>query len=465
VYLPGDSTSAVDTAMKNATMNGFKNDVDGVKVQAQQLVTNPTRLKVDVTKTFSTFFARAIGFDTLTVHESATADYDPPVALGSPENSFGYQPYRGVWGAINGYCASREDGDLRASRYHSNRPLNAGTICPLDGPGPYTVSSDYDANGYSYLVEMKQAPTSTVALQVFDGPFRPSGCGVSTPAPAGATCPDSGAFFDGTPNIDTTFEVWDLRNPIDQSDDVLMTSRTFGTSTNGADFNHWDTLTTLPTSPGVYRVKVYTKADQPSSVGSNGWALGARIGGSSVMDTTPLPRCVNDVNEASAGVVYDAGCPHVYAEREMSVFANKAGDTATFYLAEVGRQNAGKTMLITLFDPGEGGQTLEVLDPSGNPVAFSWKTIDPETGWPQYSGSGTSLDISQHVTRLANHQSDFRFSDRKLQLQIDLPDDYNPSGTDWCKLKYQFAGGPGVTVSDRTTWGARIVGNPIRLVE
>ena len=46
----------------------------------------------DVTKTVSTFFARAIGFDTLTIHKSAIADYDPPVAMGSPANTFGNQP-------------------------------------------------------------------------------------------------------------------------------------------------------------------------------------------------------------------------------------------------------------------------------------------------------------------------------------------------------------------------------------
>ena len=54
----------------------------------------------------------------------------------------------------------------------------------------------------------------------------------------------------------------------------------------------------------------------------------------------------------------------------MSIYANLggvAGDTATFYLAEVAALHAGKTMQLTLFDSGEGAQSIEVLDPNGEP--------------------------------------------------------------------------------------------------
>jgi len=236
----------------------------------------------------------------------------------------------------------------------------------------------------------------------------------------------------------------------------------FGTTTDPTVHNRWDTIAMLPPATGIYRVKVSTQADQPASVGSNGFALGARVGGSSGSTTAALPRCVNDANEAAGGITYDPSCPHVYAEKEMSVFANQGSATANFFLAEVSRANAGKTMIITLFDPGEGGQTLQVLDPSGTPATFTWETVDGDTGWPQYSGSGTSLDISQTVNpKLPDHQSASRFSDRKLELKISLPPDYSPTGTDWWKLSYHFA----ASVSDRTTWGARIIGNPVRLVQ
>jgi Flp pilus assembly protein TadG len=474
VYLPGDEAAAKAEALEVAAENGFTNGVDNVTVTATRKPDDPTKLTVEVKQTFATFFARAIGFDALTVSEDATADYAPPVALGSPENSFGFQPYRGVWGAINGYCSSREDGDLRASRYHSNRPSgapwNGNTVCPVNGPGPAVQSNDYDAAGYSYLVEMTDTPAGTVALQVFDGPYRVTGgCGGGLPSPAppvapvGTPCPDSGSFFSGTPDVTTVFEVWNLNGTrYDSSDDVLMSTTSFGTTNNAALFNRWDTIAMLPSGPGLFRVNIRTNAGQASSVGSNGWALGARVGGGPGSTTAALPRCVNDANETGPTVLYSAGCPHVYAEREMSVFANQANSVATFFLADVGRANAGKTMVITLFDPGEGGQTLEVLDPSGQPASFTWQTIDADTGWTQYSGSGTSLNIAATIpSPLPNHISTSRLSDRKVELRIDLPEDYNPTGTTWWKLRYHFDGG----ARDRTTWAARIIGNPVRIVE
>jgi Flp pilus assembly protein TadG len=459
VYLPAQPANATSTALDVARSNGFENGVDRVVVTATQVAETPSKLKVEVKRTFDTFFARAIGFDTLTVRESSTADYSPPVALGSPENSFGYQPYRGVWGAINGYCTSREDGDLRASRYHSNRPRSDGarTVCPESGnTGPATLSDDYDSAGYSYIVEVKQPPSSAVALQVFDGPYRQNGC-------LPGICPDGASFLGGAgiPDITTTFEVWNLNNVVNQTDDTMIGARTFGTQLNTAPgFNQWDTVAMLPSTAGVYRVKVSTLAGQPNSAGSNGFALGARVGGTPGGTTAALPRCVNDANEApSAGLLYSASCPHIYAEREMSIYANNSDSTAEFYLAEVGRVNAGRTLQITLFDAGEGGQTLEVLDPSGTPQSFTWKTVDD---WPALPGGTTSsLNIAQKVAHLTpNHSSDWMFSDRKLVLEIKLPSSYNPTSTAWWKLRYRFGGG----VTDRTTWAAKIIGDPVRLV-
>jgi Flp pilus assembly protein TadG len=474
VYLPNDPATASQTALDSATENGFGNG-SGTTVTAAQSGT-PTRLKVDITRTIPTFFAKAIGFSTLTIHESATADYNPPVALGSPENSLGYQPYRGVWAAVNGYCSAREDGDLRLSKYRSNRPISSpysgGTVCPEDGySGPWSKANDYyESDGYSYLVEVKKPGTQNVAIQVFDGPYRGAALISGCQGPGGAPCPDSTSWIypnNQEPNVTTYFEVWNLNNtPLDKTDDTLVTTKTYNTCHVVTDtactnkLNAWDTIANIGSGQALYRVKAYTKAGEQWSVGSNGFSLGARVGGGSGTTTAALPRCVNDPNEAGGGITYSVSCPHVYGEREMSLYANKDGGVATFYLSEVGKANAGKTMIITLFDPGEGGQTLWVLDPSGNAMPFTWKT-DDEYG--TISGSGTSLDISQRPGRLdGGHNSDYRFSDRILQLTIKIPSNYSPAGSDWWKLKYQFASS-GVT--DRTTWGVKIIGDPIRLVQ
>lgn len=88
VFLPNDPTEAISRAQSLSTNNGFQNGANGVTVVAAQQA-NPTQLKVSVSKTVQTWFARAIGFGTVTVHAASTADYDQPVAMGSPANSFG----------------------------------------------------------------------------------------------------------------------------------------------------------------------------------------------------------------------------------------------------------------------------------------------------------------------------------------------------------------------------------------
>ena len=91
IYLPGDVASASNDALAIAAANGFTNGVDGISVTAAQQA-QPTQLKVTITQDVPTWFARAIGFKTMTIKRVATADYDQPVAMGSPSNTFGNQP-------------------------------------------------------------------------------------------------------------------------------------------------------------------------------------------------------------------------------------------------------------------------------------------------------------------------------------------------------------------------------------
>jgi hypothetical protein len=150
----------------------------------------------------------------------------------------------------------------------------------------------------------------------------------------------------------------------------------------------------------------------------------------------------------------------VFAEDALSVFADAVVNPATFYLGSVDASFAGKTMVINLFDPGEGAQTIEIIDPNGNPATFGWETVDPH---PYMSGSGTSLDVSGTVSRLTNRNSSSKFNERQIELQIALPDNYATvyGSNTWWKIRYAAGG---TQVQDRTTWSVSISGEPVRLV-
>jgi hypothetical protein len=54
-----------------------------------------------------------------------------------------------------------------------------------------------------------------------------------------------------------------------------------------------------------------------------------------------------------------------------------------------------------------------------------------------------------------------RFNGRLITITVDLSGYNPPSNNQWWQIKYSFSG----TVTDRTTWSARIIGDPVHLVE
>ena len=94
VWLPGNVTQAVNVARAESTKNGFSNGVDGYTVTPTQDTSNDRRLKVRITGSVGTFFARALGIGSLPARVDSKAEYVLPVPMGSPEN------YYGVFGKV-----------------------------------------------------------------------------------------------------------------------------------------------------------------------------------------------------------------------------------------------------------------------------------------------------------------------------------------------------------------------------
>lgn len=247
-------------------------------------------------------------------------------------------------------------------------------------------------------------------------------------------------------NENYTYTLYEADNtPLNDEDNRQVCQQTFtkDTAFDGTEYlgsRRWNTLCTISTTApsGRYILKVTNTgvAGNPLQDGSNQWGLVAKY-------TTTGDGLCDGRN--------DAMCPRVYGKDAISVRAAATTTVASFYLAEILPEHAGKKLKLELFDPGEGGKTIEIMKPTGTdgnswtPATFSW-TADTGT-----SGTNvTSLDVTNNV-----------FNGKLVQITIDLAGYAPPSNNDWWQIRYTFAG----AVTDRTTWSARIIGDPVHLVE
>ncbi|MGI9602964.1 MAG: hypothetical protein ACR2QE_13845, partial [Acidimicrobiales bacterium] len=209
--------------------------------------------------------------------------------------------------------------------------------------------------------------------------------------------------------------------------------------------SRWAVFCTIPAaSPsGRYIVAVETQLSEFNSDASNAFAVLAKR--NSLGDT-----CDNRVT---------TGCPRVYSKEWMSIFARGDSPQSDFFLAEIAPAHEGKIFRIILFDAGEGGNTISILNPEGNPVTFDWSTFDGAD-----SGTGTFVDVSGTTSLVGpGRASNSKYNERFIEILIPLPDDFAtayPSGNRWWKVLYDYNSNP----TDRTTWSASIIGDPVRLV-
>lgn len=241
--------------------------------------------------------------------------------------------------------------------------------------------------------------------------------------------------------------------PLNDEDNPQICQQTFAptTATDGTEYlgsHRWNTLCSISTTQpsGRYILKVTNSGTAVGSAsnssqndGSNQWGLVAKYA------TTGDGLCDGR---------NDSMCPRVYGKDAISVRAAATTTVASFYLAEIEAEHSGKKLKLELFDPGEGGQTIEIMKPSGTdgntwtPANFSWKEATTATSETNVN----SLDVSG---------SPGRFNGKLVEITIDLSGYSPPTNNDWWQIRYTFGG----TVTDRTTWSARIIGDPVHLVE
>jgi hypothetical protein len=443
VWLP-DLSKATAVANETARQNGFDSSKANISIVVGQI--SNTDLRVSITDTDAPIFFSRFFMSSMTIKRESIATYVLPVPLGSPRNFFGTgnlytsEP-EGMWASINGWCAPKEQGDPFAVGFEGNWPAT-GQVCPGS-----TANGQYRANPtsqYEYIISVPAVRALPIVVHLY--------------SPAKTTSsPDNN---DGT-NMTTTFTLRspdntpfdDDDNPITQCTPIVQSNpRAYAPNEVDNDatilgVSGWSAFCTIPTSAvgGNYVLGVRTLQGELGSNGSNQYAVMASYNGTGT-------ACDSRT---------DATCPTVVGRNWISVLATSTSSNANFYLAEINPIHAGKQMEITLFDPGEGGNYIQILDPNGFPVNFSYRTADGASG---LTGSGTQLDVSgcnASMTQIGpNRASNCKFNERFVILTVDLPANYATAyAARWWKINYVFTS----AVTDRSTWSVRIIGDPVHI--
>jgi hypothetical protein len=377
-----------------------------------------------------------------------------PQVLSVPNPTGGTLPSQGFWGAIFTSGGVRENGDRYApSNIGRNNPPDGSN----DGPNP-----DYDPDGYDYAIEV--GPSGQVRL------FDPIFCATGPNGSGGwLGAGDHWTTRGGTGStviapVGVTYRLYNsMGTPFDPSDDPQVGSTltydpgtatlgdlsgTFGTPQNNTAASRLDCSTNpahnnwvLPSgwnglAAGTYRLNVNTTLDPNNAV----------VGAENLFSIW--------VSGGSAARVYGGGRMAAYTNLDET----GGGGNQTFYFSQIEAVHAGKTMIITLFDPGEASAPSWIRFRSPYGGSYSYATFD----WRSNDGrSGTA------VTEIQTSDGSPLFNNRILTIEIDLPADYGVGGLDpngigeegWWLVEYDVQAG-----NDTTTWEVTIRGNPVHLV-
>lgn len=526
VWLP-DEGQAEAAALAAAARNGIVPG-NGITIDVSPSDVKDKRLRVTITDDrVGSFLFGNLGGDDISLTRSSFAEYILPVPLGSPRNYFGTGPLvpapntELLFQSVNPFCTSKVQGDRHQSGWysqpatHCSGTTNQGTDgeyapegyelfieAPEGGPGPIEIllydprynNTTINPGGIDEPLETagewvlgnynnnSQCPGSGGSVnsgycqyssnRTFSAPIawwngstwqtRESGTSGSsryfrpyTYRPPTYKTPDS--YLGNSNEEDYTFTLYAENSPFTSSDDVQLCQRTFSRNTaferTYLNSSRWNVLCTV--TPGSSSDRFILKARNQGPAGSYGsrgdgsnqWGVVAKYTGG----------WAGNIGNGLCDGRTLAICPRVYGKNAISVYANTTAGTAQFFLAEIDAVHAGKKLILELWDPGEGGSSLRILKPSGSSwvrTNMTWRSYVNQNTTVDRSGSGQTIDVTGDI-----------FNGRKLVIEIDLTG-YNPAETNkWWKIEYEFNNPARPNVTDRTTWSARIEGNPVHLVE
>jgi Flp pilus assembly protein TadG len=514
---------AQSQAQQLSTQNGFTDGADGATVTAT--CTGPNEMTVDVKSKFGTFFAKAIGFPTLTVHRHAVAQYDAGVRMGSPANNIGNVaecppafngnqclsiPANGaqnLWAQVEG--TDSQSGQGNALTTHN---CNQST----DECKPDNTNNQEDVDGEFYTVHNDGGPLN---LWIYDAGFvaTQQTCGV----PAGpdplwndgnpshmfafnhygpnAYCPGDTEFSNDAQPFRTKYDVlapgdpddtttplcstgWingytkDLSNPLEPAPEAKV----YFDPVASQYWHQWQPLGggAIPSAStaGDYRIRVQADGSGavcglgPAECGVNNFSLIATHGTNTPSASTQLA---------------------IFAPQKLPLTAiTQAGLTQDFYVARVLPSSRERTLEISFFDLGDPGSgTLSLVAGPGVDPKFTAALSNPASNICRYIDPGSlpvpsffpfptpdsnppwQLKVPCTLGYNAAGAPPATWNGRWVVFHIRLPKQTDPDGWDCptgagstpqdCWIKVKIK--PNAANHDATTWSARILGAPARL--
>lgn len=508
--LPRGLTAARTEARQVAARNGYEHGVNSITVDVTQINAEEISVRIQ-DSSVPEYFGSLFNGDPH-IARSATARYVRAVSLGSPRNFLGTGNLLGgtftndmqqlvgktsaesgglrenYFLAISGECSSKENGDRfntisQANFENTSNPRGLAenqTWDDCDVGGSVQANPEFRDYGYIYAVNVPSGyDLGQMRIQAFD----PAICDSSRAGdPSNAS---SGGMT-------TTFTVRSGSTDPLGGTPVASPSQPRSFNRSSSNCSTWTDIAIVspPVAGTTYFIQVDAGANSAEGTMSNGFALRASVDGKN--SGGRFWGCSSDPVETT---LHDAKCPQVYAVQDMGVFAAITRAKAEFFLAEVGPEYNGKRLEITLFDPGEGADSLRVKQPNGLYATFDWRVDCPNGATPPFggcSGSGVSTldligdtrtpgqgcsspDIDTSTPRdgtndrcVFNSQpgprrsSRSKYNERSLKVTIDLPDDITAAygGATWWKIEYTLNSAP----TDRTTWSVEVKGDPVRLI-
>ncbi|MEX1037640.1 MAG: pilus assembly protein TadG-related protein [Acidimicrobiia bacterium] len=442
VYLPHETATANSTAIDIANRNGYDNTLADVSVTPTVISEN--QLQVRVSDEVDTFFAKVLGWNSMTIARTAVAEYIPPLKLGSPENQFGNDCDPGqpgcppqtanFWANIHGKWTQRSMGDAYSS-WCTNAPDNPGC-----NQNPFARST-----GYLYGIESPGSFT----VEFNDLAFHNTSGGNPT--------------GDYIRTGDRGCEDWGPSTAADCGPTMVVTL--YGPDPTPLDVSNNPVLctATIPPLPQVPETDPYDwlRPDQiPGATSDTGcWT---QSGDGYILQVRHLDPG-NTTNRAGLnryGVRANGGAgTNLFALGDFSIYNNFSGSTTSFHLAEVPTYYHGKTFVVELFDAGESAAngTLQVIDPTGSVFDDGecriYSRNNPASNWSLQTTISAGGDCQELVTP-------GEYNDRWLKFEMDLSPTYSCTNC-WWKMNYVYTS----PVNDTTTWRAYMIGNPIHIID
>jgi hypothetical protein len=514
-------------AQSNMDHSGFSTAPGGPAVVTEQCaVKNANEMDVDIKTTFDTWFARAIGIDQLTVHRTATAQYDAKVAMGSPANHLGDVPHgscvdlgfpagptdpcmndplptQNLFLQINGPDTNKSNGNAYTSNWCATVPgqLVGTDGCPSgDGQG---VNTDYNSqntidplHGETFDIgDQIGGPTN---IAIYDAGFvNTAGATGSWCDPAAVNITDPSVLLSGRYYAYSPYCAGDIGNSAGRLGPA-------GTTTNLPD-THYQLLdpdgNPIPGCPaidvnGVWVTSGGTIASQdPSALQYfQHWVYLCPSSYASTVTTPDKPYQLHVWSTTGQGanafsiLALHGSSPfglNVYATEHLPLYASKpSASPATFYVARVSPSNLDRTLSLSFFDLGDnplnGGSPSVQLD-MGHSPDVTWGGGGPQCrytippGTPPEGGRtddaapwGGPSDWSAWGP--CSITTDVNWLSQWVTVQVKIPSDNGGgfnctpgSSTFNCWVTMTMTPNGVPRLQDDTTWDADMNGAPVRL--